>query len=219
MNQETGTSRKDPRSRAELIEAIGRETRLGQNATHAIDELFSEYVGINGTDVRCMDLLHLHGPMTAGELAERTGLTTGAITAVLDRMERAGYLRRVRDVADRRKVNVELTERAAQVSTDFYEPLARRGAGILSACSTDDLRFLLAVTRRGRELSEAYARELRERMPRRSLVEKVRSMKADAKALKNEWAEEGRALKRELKAQAKAIKHDATEPFRRRPRG
>jgi DNA-binding MarR family transcriptional regulator len=63
---------------------------------------------LNGTDHKCADLLFQMGPMTAGELAEWTGVTTGAITGVLDRLEGAGFVRRVKDPHDRRRVIIEL---------------------------------------------------------------------------------------------------------------
>ncbi len=217
MSKESQSSRDArPRTRADLVEAIGRETRLQQAATDAIDELFSESVGINRTDVRCLDLLDLHGPMTAGELADRAGVTTGAVTAILDRMERAGLLRRVRDAADRRRVRVELTEQARRVASEFYAPIAAAGADVLMGYSVDELRLILDAVRRGRELSERFARELRERVPRRGLIDSVRAIADQAKAVRTEWAEEGRVLKRELKQQAAAIKRDAKE-LRRRP--
>jgi DNA-binding MarR family transcriptional regulator len=206
MNQDNQLSREIPKTRAELVRAIGRETRLQQNANDAIDELFGEYLGANRTDVRVIDLLDAHGPMTAGELADRVGVTTGAVTAILDRMERAGFLRRVRDQADRRKVHVELTDDVRRVAEEFYAPIAERGTQMLSRYSVEELRTILDAVRRGREVSETFRTEMRERVPRRGLVDAVRSLREEAKALKHEakaikdeWTEEGRALKRELK--------------------
>src|SRR6201981_4190067 len=64
----------------------------------------AERAGISSSDMDCMDFLNVEGRMTAGRLAELTGLTTGAITGVVDRMEKAGLVRRERDAEDRRKV-------------------------------------------------------------------------------------------------------------------
>lgn len=216
MSSETSNSGENlPRSRAELIELLGREVRLQQNATDAVDELFSLYIGVNRTDARCMDLLDLHGPMTAGELADRAGVTTGAVTAILDRMERAGYVRRVRGDEDRRKVHVELTEEARRVATEFYAPIAERGSRLLARFSMEELRVILEAVRLGREVNERFAAEVRERVPRRGLADAVRSLKEEARAMKTEWAEESRALKRELKEHTKAIKRDAKDLGRR----
>ncbi|MFI6594748.1 MarR family winged helix-turn-helix transcriptional regulator [Nonomuraea sp. NPDC050536] len=67
----------------------------------------AEAAGLNATDYYALNLLDLAGPLTSGELATRTGLTTGATTRLIDRLEKAGCVRRVLDPADRRKVIVE----------------------------------------------------------------------------------------------------------------
>lgn len=67
----------------------------------------AEAAGLNATDYYALNLLDLSGPLTSGELAVRTGLTTGATTRLIDRLEKAGYVRRAPDPADRRKVMVE----------------------------------------------------------------------------------------------------------------
>jgi len=70
----------------------------------------AEAVGLNPSDLGCLCLLLLHGPIPAGRIAELTGLTTGAITGVIDRLERAGFASRVIDPSDRRKVIVKPDE-------------------------------------------------------------------------------------------------------------
>ncbi|QQQ76906.1 MarR family transcriptional regulator [Saccharothrix sp. 6-C] len=82
--------------------------------TSALTVLFhsrvAERMGLSPTDEKCLDLaLRAEGPITAGRIAELSGLSTGAVTGVIDRLERAGYVRRVRDPHDRRKVLVEVT--------------------------------------------------------------------------------------------------------------
>jgi DNA-binding transcriptional ArsR family regulator len=68
----------------------------------------AERIGINVTDLNCLNILALSGPLTAGELARATGLTTASITGVLDRLEEGGFVRRERDAHDRRRVVVHL---------------------------------------------------------------------------------------------------------------
>src|SRR6516162_4544703 len=95
----------------------------------------AEAVGLNPSDLGCLCLLLLHGPIPAGRLAELTNLTTGAVTGVIDRLERAGFAQRVVEPTDRRKVIVvpdeakveqELLPRFAQLnratSPSFYTP-------------------------------------------------------------------------------------------------
>ncbi|MFS8100012.1 MarR family transcriptional regulator [Lentzea alba] len=70
----------------------------------------AEQMGLSATDEKCLDLaMRADGPLTAGRIAELSGLSTGAVTGVIDRLERAGFVRRVRDPHDRRKVLVEVT--------------------------------------------------------------------------------------------------------------
>lgn len=87
-----------------------------------LSDTVARLVGLNPTDLECLDLLYLSGPATAGRLAAHTGLTTGATTAVIDRLEGAGYVRRTRDSHDRRVVVVE----ALPAGIKRIEPLYRR---------------------------------------------------------------------------------------------
>ena len=66
----------------------------------------AEKAGLHPTDNECLDFLMLKGPLTAGQLSQLTGLTTGAVTAMIDRLERAGFVQRERDQYDRRRVIV-----------------------------------------------------------------------------------------------------------------
>jgi DNA-binding MarR family transcriptional regulator len=89
-----------------LIASIKKETRAATLFVHTI----SEITGIHPTDIKCLDFLSEVRSATAGDLAKITGLTTGAITAVIDRLENAGLVKREADLSDRRKITVKLTE-------------------------------------------------------------------------------------------------------------
>ena len=96
--------------------------------------------------------------MTAGELASASGLTTGAVTAVIDRLEQAGYLRRVRDEADRRKVNVEVTPRHYEEAGKVWAPLMEDWQRTLAARFTaKELRTITEFLRSATELGERHA--------------------------------------------------------------
>src|ERR1035441_3641514 len=98
--------------RKRSIEELARALRSLVSASDAFDEALGKVLGLNPTDVRCVDLLDKHGTMTAGALAALAGLSTGAVTFLLDRLERAGFVSRVRDLDDRRRVLVELVPMA-----------------------------------------------------------------------------------------------------------
>src|SRR6516164_9446091 len=97
---------RDSRRREELLAALNDEFRQLTTATILFHQAIADRLGMNVTDHKCADILLRAGPITAGELAQRTGLTTGAITGVIDRLEKAGFVRRVRDPGDRRRVVV-----------------------------------------------------------------------------------------------------------------
>ncbi len=102
---------------------------------------------------------------SAGEIARLSGLTTGAVTAVIDRLEKAGYARRVGDPADRRRVLVELTERARQLAWELMgEPMSNNGREVVERYSDEQLELLVEFTRTGRELQERHAEWLRARL-------------------------------------------------------
>ncbi|MGY8663732.1 MarR family transcriptional regulator [Bradyrhizobium sp. UFLA05-109] len=99
--------------------------------------------GISGSDLECMDFLQLEGRATAGRLAEVTGLTTGAITGVVDRLEKAGYVRRERDEDDRRKVFITIVpEHLAEIGK-LYVPMQQAMHKVWSRYSDEELKLLL----------------------------------------------------------------------------
>ena len=124
---------------------------MHQNAQDAFDDAAGRVLGINRTDQRCMDLIDLHGSMTAGRLAAESGLSTGAVTTVLDRMERAGYVRRVRDTEDRRRVLVELTEEAGRRAGEIWGPIAVEAESFYAGYSDEQLAQLLEFLRQAQE--------------------------------------------------------------------
>ncbi len=158
-----GTKRS--RGRDELIGAINLEVRRSQNRTDAYDEAVAAALGLNRTDQRCLDIVEQEGGATAGRLAELMGLTTGAITTVLDRLERAGFARRVRDDSDRRRVRVELTEKAHTEVWPYYEPLLRMSEKLYARYSDEQLALLLDFLEAAAELHEGVFAELRARRP------------------------------------------------------
>ena len=121
----------------------------------ALGTIFSQTVaqqaGLSSSDHECLDFLNLENNVTAGRLAEVTGLTTGAITGVVDRLEKAGYVRRVRDVSDRRKVFIEVVpENIARIGR-YYEHLQRSMHQLWSTYSDAELKLLLRLTTQGAE--------------------------------------------------------------------
>ena len=94
-------------------------------------------------------------------MAEEAGLTTGALTAVVDRLEKKGYLRRVPDPGDRRRVLIEVTELMDRRAMELWGRMGERGAPILARFSTAELEAVLRFLRASTELNEQRAAEIR----------------------------------------------------------
>jgi DNA-binding MarR family transcriptional regulator len=145
-----------------LITRIAYAVRLHQNAVDEIDEAAAAYLGVNRTDLRCLDILERAGPMPAGRLAAESGLSSGAMTAVLDRLERAGLVRRTRGERDRRSVMAEITEEAVRRATDIYGPIGEQAVAQLRRYSDEELAFILDFLEQGRDLALGHARRVRD---------------------------------------------------------
>jgi DNA-binding MarR family transcriptional regulator len=127
--------------RQTLIAAVGRATQAYQRATDGFDDEVGRALALNPSDLRCLDWL-TERPMTAGELGAATGLSGAATTTLVDRLEQRGYVRRVRDTADRRKVLVELTPDGTRMIGQLYGPLAAEGPSLLSRFTDTDLALM-----------------------------------------------------------------------------
>jgi DNA-binding MarR family transcriptional regulator len=104
----------------------------------------AEQIGINVTDLNCLNILALGGRLTAGELAKRTGLTTASITGVLDRLEEAGFVRRERDPGDRRRVIVRLDAgRGMRDVAPVFAPVIAAWRDVAAQYTDDELRLIL----------------------------------------------------------------------------
>lgn len=112
------------KTRQEILKDLNEALRKVGAQSVLLSDAVARLVGLNSTDLECLDLLLLTGVTTAGQLAAHCGLTTGAMTAVIDRLERAGFARRRRDLTDRRRVLVEAMPRVVQEIGPLYRPLA-----------------------------------------------------------------------------------------------
>src|SRR5512139_140475 len=111
------------KQKGDLIDELVSEFRISGNQEDAFDNLAAERLGVNRTDLHCLNTIENSGGLTAGGLAEEVGLTTGAVTGVVDRLERVGFARRVPDPDDRRRVKVEVTPRFYSRAERIWGPL------------------------------------------------------------------------------------------------
>jgi DNA-binding MarR family transcriptional regulator len=102
--------------------------RRNQVIQDLYDDILARFMGLNRTDTRCMDIIDRGGRVTAGQLAAESGLTTGAVTIVIDRLAAAGYAQRERDPNDRRKVWITITPFAAELTSLLFGHFSVLGA-------------------------------------------------------------------------------------------
>jgi DNA-binding transcriptional ArsR family regulator len=139
-----------PASGAERPERADLEVAFaaGLRRTGALMQLMgtaaAERIGINATDLNCLNILSFSGHMTAGELARATGLTTASITGVVDRLEEAGFVTRERDPHDRRRVVVQINiDRAMKDVAAVFVPMLRAWREMAARYSDDELRLIV----------------------------------------------------------------------------
>jgi DNA-binding MarR family transcriptional regulator len=149
--------------REEIIQAINEKFREMSTETIMFHQVVADILGLHVTDHKCLDFIYRFGAMPAGMLAELTGLTTGAVTGIIDRLEEAGYVRRTNDPKDRRRTIVEPTrnkklEKKIEV---LFIPLRDRMHKLLSSYSDSELAFLLDATREMLEQTREESKKLR----------------------------------------------------------
>lgn len=149
------------KSKAMLIGELISALRANQGATDKMDEAAARAMGVNRTDSRVIDVVQQRHRVAAGELARETALTTGAVTAVIDRMEKKGYLRRLTDPGDRRRVIVEMTELADERADHLYGPLADAALPMLNGFSSAELELITRFLRAGTDIVEGRAAAIR----------------------------------------------------------
>jgi DNA-binding MarR family transcriptional regulator len=147
-------------TRQALIAQLGGAMQAYQRSTQTFDDEVGRHLGLNPTDLRCLDWL-VDARRSARQLSEATGLSSAATTTLIDRLERKGFVRRVPHGTDRRQVLVEMTDEGRERVGRFYGPLVAEGSQMLAAYSKAQLQVmldhLLAIT----ELTDRHRTALR----------------------------------------------------------
>jgi DNA-binding MarR family transcriptional regulator len=146
--------------RTALLQELIRVNRAYQSAVEKMDEAFCKLLGVNRTDGRCLDVIDQRPGLTAGELAVAVGLTPGAVTTVLDRLEKRGFVTRTRDPEDRRRVTLKPTPDANRKAWEAYGPLGEMGGPFVSRLSDEELETIISFLRGGTDINERRASEL-----------------------------------------------------------
>jgi DNA-binding MarR family transcriptional regulator len=151
----------EEQTRERLVQEVAQRVATLQEATDEVDAAAAQRMGLNRTDMRCVGRLFFGGPATAKDLAAATRLTPGALTTALDRLERAGYTRRVEDPADRRRVRVELTSTALELIGQTWGPLGQQAQGALRRYSPAHLRIIRDFLDQAIDTQLAHAARIR----------------------------------------------------------
>jgi DNA-binding MarR family transcriptional regulator len=154
-----GTAKEDKRALVgRLMLALRRSSAAG--VLHG--QTIARRVGVNSSDLECLDLILMSGPSTAGEIARRTGLTSGAVTGLIDRLERLGLVERMADPADRRKVLVRVLEDKIGAIAALFSPLEKTMQALLAGYSKEELTVLVDFAERSGDVLLARVAQLNE---------------------------------------------------------
>lgn len=156
-----------PCDRTALLTALNREVRWVSAHSVLFSHLMAERAGVRSTDLEAVDILDLAGPMTAGRLAEMTGLTTGAATTLIDRLEAAGYVRREPDPRDRRRVIVRplpWPEQMTQMVRPAFDMMAKGFEDLCGQYSEAELSLVLDFLTRTNAVAQETIAQVRRAM-------------------------------------------------------
>ncbi|HEY3127149.1 MAG TPA: MarR family transcriptional regulator [Candidatus Limnocylindria bacterium] len=131
------------RKRAELVASIRAGFQRVSGQSVVLSGVIAEKFGLAPSDLECLGFLQLEGPITAGRLAQLTGLTTGAVTRMIDRLEAGKYVRRRDDPNDRRRVVVELNPERMKEFAPFYGPMAENSTQLLARYTDEELALIV----------------------------------------------------------------------------
>lgn len=147
------------KSRQTLITEAGNAMQAYQRSTQAFDDAVGRALGLNPTDLRCLDWL-FDGPKSAGELSQGTGLSSAATTTLIDRLEGKGFVQRVRDPADRRRVLVELTRQGRERVYRYYGPIVEEGNALFAGVADEQVAQMRDWLVAARELTDRHRRRI-----------------------------------------------------------
>ena len=150
------------RKKSELIDELVREFRTSGNQDDAFDNVAAQRLGVNETDLHCLNIVENAGGITAGKLAVLSGLTTGAVTGVIDRLEHRGFARRVPDPEDRRRVRVEVTRAFYARADKIWGPVRADWGRALAKFSNEELELITEFLRASNEVGRRHLDRVRE---------------------------------------------------------
>ena len=153
------------KSKKELVQELNLSMQRAGTLNVLHTNAIASQIGLSATEFESLDIISHNQPINAGQLARCCGLTTGAITGIVDRLERAGVVKRKVDPEDRRRVllkPVEDLEKIKKIHT-LYEPMSKAFAELMSEYSSEQLELLIDVHRKLNDMAERLILEMREK--------------------------------------------------------
>ncbi len=160
-----------PTRRSQLIKDIVVAIQDEQTQQSFFSNAIADRLGLTSNELEVLGTLVARGAMSAGDLAKRTGLTSGAVTRLIDRLVERGSVRRLPDPEDRRRVLVEITPSAMHICEPFYGPLAKEGTALLESLDERQLDVILEYLRTSYELTKRHTERV-SAMPERPYLPK-----------------------------------------------
>lgn len=151
--------------RRDMLHRLGRAVDDNGNTNVLLVHAIAQHVGLSAVEFECWSLISHHGPFTAGELARRCRITTGGMTGMIDRLERRGYVRRLPDPKDRRRVLVESIDnenvrQAIAKGHELYMPLQKAFNELITSYTDEQLAFIIDFMERTNSMFHATVESL-----------------------------------------------------------
>lgn len=159
------SSAKSGKSKSDLVAEVGVAVRQMGAQSVVLSKIVADRFSLNQTDLEVLDLIHLRGQASAGDLAEGTGLSSGAVTALMDRLERAGYIERFDDPDDRRRVLVRTCPNAVKSIAETYSGIQKKMVALWSTYDAKELSTIIDFITRSTSLSVDCCKDIRAANP------------------------------------------------------
>jgi len=157
--------------KADLVSEIVVAIQDEQTQQAFMSNAIAERLDVTSTELEVLGTLVARGPLSASDISARTGLTSGAVTRLIDRLEQRGSVRRRPDANDRRRVLVEITSGAQHICEPFYGPLAREGTRLLEGLTEKELETILKYLQVSYALTKKHTERI-SAMPERPYLPK-----------------------------------------------
>jgi DNA-binding MarR family transcriptional regulator len=148
------------------MQEVGMTVGAFRTATNLVDEAVAGAFAVNRTDLRLIQALQIEGQLTAGQLANKAGLSPSATTTAIDRLVAAGHATRTRDDRDRRQTIVALTPTALVMGEQTFGVMVEQGRGVLRRYTAEQLLLIKDFMQRARNVEITHAENLEKRAPK-----------------------------------------------------